>query len=348
MPAEEMMAMAAAPASATTATPKAGRLLRLKDLQVTYDPTGRGSVPLVRDASFEIRTGEIVCLVGESGSGKSVTAKAIMGLIQNERGIDVTGSIEFDGRELVDAPGQEIRALRGRDLAMVFQEPMSSLDPVFTIASQLTEAVERVGVHGGAVRPRMVELLRHVGIHDPDRVLRSYPHQMSGGMCQRVMIAMALAAEPKLLIADEPTTALDVTIQAQILDLIDTLRRDAGMAVLLVTHDMGVAAEVADRVVVMYAGRVVEDGDPRKIFTGAHHPYTVGLLECIPPIAGQRPDVLPAIPGAVPDPRKLPSGCAFHPRCPYALDKCSESDPALVPFGSGRVACWNPRNEEVV
>ena len=303
----------------------------------------QGSVlPLVRDATLQVRTSEIVCLVGESGSGKSVTARTIMGLMQLDPAVEVGGSLTFDGIDptVGDAPFDR---LRGRDMAMVFQEPMSSLDPVFTVGSQLSESIrrrERLSKQAEAARQR--ELLVEVGINDPERVLRSYPHQMSGGMCQRVMIAAALAARPRLLLADEPTTALDVTIQAQILELIDRLRREAEMAVLLVTHDMGVAADIADRVAVMYAGRVVEDADPQSVFEQPAHPYTRGLLACIPPMEGTREPVLPAIPGGVPDPSRLPSGCAFHPRCPEAVDRCSTEDPPLARVAQGRAACWRP------
>lgn len=316
-------------------------LLEVDQVSVTLHRPGASSLPLVREATLDVRPGEIVVLVGESGSGKSVTVRTIMGLMQLDADIEVGGSVRIDGKEV--STDDQFAALRGRDLAMVFQEPMSSLDPVFTVGSQLSEALRRrERLSPSAERDRMRELLRDVGITDPDRVLRSYPHQLSGGMCQRVMIAGALAARPRLLLADEPTTALDVTIQAQILDLIDRLRAETGMAVLLVTHDLGVAAEVADHVAVMYAGRVVETASPQTIFSEAAHPYTQGLLASIPLITGPRPERLHAIQGSVPDPSHLPSGCAFHPRCPRADEGCAAEDPPLIDIGPTKAACWHP------
>ncbi|MGD7732983.1 ABC transporter ATP-binding protein [Propionibacteriaceae bacterium G57] len=321
-------------------------ILSVNDLTVTLD-RGDRDVDLIRGVGFEVRAGEIVTLVGESGSGKSVTSRTIMGLMQLDRNISATGSIIFDGQQLVGHP-EATAKLRGTELAMVFQEPLSSLDPVFPIEDQMREGLRRA--HGRsskqAEKAKMEELLREVGIRDTDRVLNSFPHQLSGGMCQRVMIASALSSAPRLLIADEPTTALDVTIQAQILDLIDRLREENDMSVLLVTHDMGVAADLADRVVVMYAGRVVEDSSPRDIFTAAQHPYTEGLLGCIPPMTGQRLEILPAIPGSVPDPAKLPGGCAFNPRCAFASDRCRTDDPPLLKLGGTHAACWHPRHAE--
>lgn len=317
-------------------------LLELRGMRVDLD-NGQRVLPLVRDASFEIRRGEIVCLVGESGSGKSVTARTIMGLTQLDSRMQVSGTADFDDVDLFSLGPEAMRRMRGRELAIIFQEPMSSLDPVFTIFSQLREALRRrEQVDSATERARILEALTEVGIHDGERVLRSYPHQLSGGMCQRVMIAMALLAKPQLLIADEPTTALDVTIQAQILELIDNLRRTEDMSVLLVTHDMGVAAEVADRVVVMYAGRVVEDASPRAIFAHPRHPYSQGLLECVPPMTGDRPEFLPSISGSVPDPSAIGAGCAFAPRCPRALEKCSTDDPPLTNHDGVAIACHNP------
>ncbi|WP_119696190.1 ABC transporter ATP-binding protein [Microbacterium halotolerans] len=320
----------------------ADRLLRIEDLGVTVQKQA-GPLSLVRDASFEVREGEIVCLVGESGSGKSVTARTIMGLTQLDDAMDVTGRIELAGEELTDLSAERVRRLRGRELTMVFQEPLSSLDPVYSIEFQLREALRRrERLTRRAEHERLVEALAEVGVHDGPRVLGSYPHQLSGGMCQRVMIAMALLARPRLLIADEPTTALDVTVQAQILNLIDRLRREEGMAVLLVTHDLGVAADLADRVVVMYAGQVVEDAAPKDIFARPSHPYTAGLLASIPPLTGERPTRLPAIRGSVPDPSALPTGCAFHPRCAFATERCANEAPPARDVGGSRVACWNP------
>ncbi|TNC22363.1 ABC transporter ATP-binding protein [Amycolatopsis alkalitolerans] len=329
--------------SATEPAPdRAGPLLTLDGVRVTLRGSG---VDLVRDATLDVGAGETVCLVGESGSGKSVTARTILGLTRRDPAFAVQGRITLAGRNLAEAGDGELRRLRGREMAMVFQEPLSALDPVFTVAAQLSEALRREGRSSRrAERARMRELLGEVGISDAGRVLRSYPYQLSGGMCQRVMIAMALACSPKLLIADEPTTALDVTVQAQILDLIDRLRSDTGMSVLLVTHDLGVAAEVADRVAVMYAGRVVEVGEPAQIFGGPRHPYTAGLLACIPPLEGERPGRLPDIPGGVPEPGRLPAGCAFQPRCARALDRCGTEDPPLVTAGPVPTACWNPQD----
>lgn len=318
------------------------RILEVEDLNV--EVTKRSAVTRIIDqAVFEIRAGEIVCLVGESGSGKSVTARAIMGLMQSSADVEVSGRITFDGND-ISKGGDASKPFRGTDIAMVFQEPLSSLDPVFTIESQLRETLRRRFGARSVKQEReiLVELLEKVGIHDGARVLRSYPHQLSGGMCQRVMIAQALSTEPKLLIADEPTTALDVTVQAQILELIDSLRATTGMSVLLVTHDMGVAAQMADRVVVMYAGRVVEDAPPMEIFQTAKHPYTEGLLSCIPPLTEKRQGLLPAIPGSVPDPSDRPSGCAFNPRCDRATDECRANVPPLEKIGDSYAACFHP------
>jgi oligopeptide/dipeptide ABC transporter ATP-binding protein len=319
------------------------QVLAIEGLTVRIGRSGEGPT-LVEEVSLQIARGEIVCLVGESGSGKSVTARTILGLTQQDRGLSVSGAIRFAG-ETLDA--SRLRQLRGRELAMVFQEPMSSLDPLYTVESQLAESLRRR--HGRLPRAerrrRMLQLLADVGIHDGERVLRSYPHELSGGMCQRVMIASAISSEPALLIADEPTTALDVTVQAQILELIDRLRTEHGMAVLLVTHDMGVAAEVADRVVIMYSGHVVEEASPYDAFFDARHPYTDGLLACIPPMSGER-GLLPVIPGMVPDPAHRPSGCPFNPRCARADDRCRTDDPPLAVEGGRRFACWHPRGGE--
>lgn len=317
-------------------------VLSMDRLSVWLSTDVSTSAPLVRDATLDVGKGEIVCLVGESGSGKSVSMLAVMGLIQQQRGISTRGCARLHGTDLLTLDPDELRELRGTRMAMVFQEPMSSLDPVFRIRNQLAEALRRGGRRAGAAeRDRMLELLGQVGISDPAECLRSYPHELSGGMCQRVMIAMALACEPDLLIADEPTTALDVTIQAQILELLDHLRTETGMSVLLITHDMGVAAEIADRVVVMYAGRIVEEGKPAEIFARPLHPYTYGLLASLPQLTGERGDLLPAIPGNVPDPRTLPGGCAFHPRCPRVTDRCRDEDPPLAPVAGRPVACWH-------
>lgn len=316
-------------------------VLAIENLSVRLDRPD-GPVPLVREVTLEIGHGELVALVGESGSGKSVTARAVMGLIQRQRTISVGGSVRLHGEELVDAPVPQVRRLRGRELAMIFQEPMSSLDPVFRIQDQMLEAVRRrERLDRSAEHARLVELLRTVGIADAEGCLRQYPHQLSGGMCQRVMIAMALASRPDVLIADEPTTALDLTIQAQILGLVAQMRQETGAAVLFITHDMGVAAQIADRVAVMYAGRVVEVGTPAELFAHPWHPYTRGLLSCIPSVTGGRTRLLPAQAGSVPDPSTLPTGCAFHPRCPLADDRCGEQDPPLATASGHPVACWH-------
>ncbi len=321
-------------------------VLDVSGLHVRSHRRGRTRADLVRDASFQLRRGELLCLVGESGSGKSVTSLALMGLIQQQAGITAGGSARFGDLDLMACSPEEVRRLRGREIAMIFQDPMSSLDPVFRIEKQLVESLRRrERLSGRAEHDRAVDLLRRVGISDPERCLSQYPHQLSGGMCQRVMIAMALAARPEVLIADEPTTALDVTIQAQILALLTTLREETGTAVLLITHDMGVAAQVADQVAVMYAGRVVEQGTPHALFAQPRHPYTSGLLSCIPSIRGERPVFLPAIAGNVPDPARLPTGCAFHPRCPLAVDRCLTSDPPLETHDGRTTACW--RSDEL-
>jgi oligopeptide/dipeptide ABC transporter ATP-binding protein len=319
------------------------RVLEVSDLTVRFQPPTGPAYALVRDASFSIGAGEVVCLVGESGSGKSVTSQAIMRLIQEQRGITADGSVRFMGQDVLSASDRRIRDIRGRDMAIVFQEPMNSLDPVYPIENQLVEAIRRTGrVPAKIARQRATDLLAKVGINGIDRTLRSYPHQLSGGMCQRVMIAMAVACNPRLLIADEPTTALDVTIQAQILELLAELRQEFGMAMLLVTHDMGVAAQVADRIVVMYAGRVVEQSTTADLFRRPMHPYTAGLLDCIPRIGGTRAETLPAIAGNVPEPRSMPPGCAFHPRCPAATERCATEDPPLAEVAGRPVACWHP------
>ena len=324
------------------------QLLEVRDLRVEWKRPDGERINLVRDATYTIGAGEVTCVVGESGSGKSVTSLAVLGLIQQQSDIEVTGQVLLGDTSLLSLPESDYRGLRGRDIAMVFQEPMSSLDPVFTVESQLREAIRRrEKLPRAQERDRMRELLTTVGINDPARILRQYPHEMSGGMCQRVMIAVALAARPRLLIADEPTTAIDATLQVQVIALLDHLRRSTGMSVLLVTHDMGVAAEVADRVVIMYAGRVVEQGRPAQIFRAPAHPYTAGLLASIPRIDGPRRRLLPSVSGSVPDPARLPTGCAFHPRCRLVQQRCREEDPPLLTTDDDRTAaaCW--RSDEI-
>jgi oligopeptide/dipeptide ABC transporter ATP-binding protein len=289
-------------------------LLEVSNLSVRFD-TERGPVNPVRDVSLSIYPGQTVAVVGESGSGKSVTALSILRLIPEPPGKIVSGKVLLDGRDLLRLSEREMRSIRGKDIAMIFQEPMTSLNPVFTIGDQIAEAVT---LHQHVSTRQAYEIaeqsLRDVGIADPARRLHEYPHQMSGGMRQRVMIAMALACKPKLLIADEPTTALDVTIQAQILELLRKLQRETGMAILLITHDLGVVAENADAVAVMYASRVVEYAKVEDLFDHPQHPYTEGLFRSVPKL-GARASRLDTIPGTVPNPAKFPPGCKFHPRC---------------------------------
>ncbi len=314
-------------------------LLEVRDLVVSFS-TLRGPVRVLDRVGFRVGEGEVVGLVGESGSGKSVTALSIMRLLGDQGTIDA-GEVRFEGRDLVSLPERELRAVRGRRIAMVFQEPMTSLNPVFAVGFQVAEVlVEHLGLAAREARARAVELLRRVGIPAAERRARDYPHQLSGGMRQRVMIAMAMACRPRLLIADEPTTALDVTIQAQILGLMKDLGRESGTAVLLITHDLGVIAGMASRVIVMYAGQVVEEAPVRELFLHPLHPYTRLLLASIPRVSEKRPR-LSAIPGAIPAPTALPGGCRFHPRCPDAVALCREAAPTLESHGPvRRVRCW--------
>jgi oligopeptide/dipeptide ABC transporter ATP-binding protein len=317
------------------------QLLEVEDLSTHFFTSG-GIVKAVDGVSFDVRTGETVAVVGESGSGKSVTALSIMRLIMWPPGRIVAGRVKFAGRDLLSLADDEMRRVRGRDIGMVFQEPMTSLNPVLTIGRQLTEALEHhLAMTPEQARRRAVELLGLVGIAEPQRRLRQYPHHFSGGMRQRVMIAMALACEPKLIIADEPTTALDVTIQAQILELMKDLSRRLGVALIIITHNLGVVARYADRVNVMYAGRIVESGAARDIYYRPRHPYTHALLRSVPRMDRTRTDRLDPIPGQPPDLVHLPSGCAFRPRCRYAVARCAEETPPLEPAGEGQLsACW--------
>ncbi len=319
-------------------------LLEVRDLRTEFR-TEAGLVAAVDGVSLDVAAGETLAVVGESGSGKSVTALSILRLVAPPGRI-VRGAVRFRGRDLLGLPEREMRRVRGREISMIFQEPMTSLNPVHTCGDQVAEVLElHEGLGRAAARARAVALLEQVGIPDPAARARDYPHQLSGGQRQRVMIAMALACRPALLIADEPTTALDVTIQAQILELLDRLRRELGMAVLLITHDLGVVAESADRMAVLYAGQVVEAGDVAAVFTSPRHPYTAGLLASRP-VAGVARERLSAIPGGVPDPLAFPAGCRFHPRCPLAQDRCRREPPALVAEGGGRAArCW--RSDEL-
>ena len=323
-----------------TATP----LLRVRDLR-TYFVTGqgRGTARAVDGVSFDLHPGETLGIVGESGCGKTVTSLSILRLIPEPPGHIRPGSyIEFAGRNLLTLPSRELRAVRGNRIAMIFQEPMTSLNPVLSIGDQVAEAaIVHQHLSRGAGRARAIEMLRQVGIPEPEVRVDHYPHQLSGGMRQRVMIAMALICHPQILIADEPTTALDVTIQAQILELLQQLQQQLGMAVLLITHDLGVVAGSADRVLVMYAGQVVETAPTRALFARPGHPYTEGLLASIPRLDRPR-ERLHSIPGSVPAATAWPPGCRFHPRCPYAWDRCRTEEPPLLDTGTaGQSArCW--------
>jgi peptide/nickel transport system ATP-binding protein/oligopeptide transport system ATP-binding protein len=314
-------------------------LLRIENLRTVFH-TSNGDVAAVDGVDLSVARGRTLGIVGESGCGKSVLSLSVMRLVP-QPGRIAAGSIVFDGRNLLDLSAAEMRAIRGNRIAMIFQEPMTSLNPVFTAGDQIVEAMRAHdrSASAAALRARAIEALARVRIPAPERRFDEYPHQMSGGMRQRVMIAMALACAPDLLIADEPTTALDVTVQAQILDLLRDLQQQTGMAIILITHDLGVVAEMADEVAVMYAGRVVERGPGAALFDDPQHPYTLGLLGSIPKIEEQR-DRLLAIEGAVPPPFALPQGCRFHPRCVFAEPACTMQDPPLRALGPDHgVAC---------
>jgi peptide/nickel transport system ATP-binding protein/oligopeptide transport system ATP-binding protein len=315
-------------------------LLEVRDLTAHFF-TDDGVVRAVDGVSFEVNEGETLAMVGESGSGKTVTALSILRLVPDPPGRIVGGSIRFRGRDLLALTPPEMRAVRGRQISMIFQEPMTSLNPVFTCGDQIAEAIvlhDRVDRR--EARARAIAMLALVGIPLPAQRVDEYPHQLSGGMRQRVMIAMALACRPSLLIADEPTTALDVTIQAQILDLLRRLQHELGMAVLLITHDLGVVAETADRVAVLYAGQVVEYADVDATFKRTLHPYTAGLMASLPRLGAPR-ETLRVIPGNVPDPARFPSGCRFHPRCACAVERCRTHEPRLALQDGGHLArCW--------
>ena len=318
-----------------------GPLLRVEDLHVEF-PTEDGIVHAVDGITYEVQRGRTLGIVGESGSGKTVASLTTLGITRGQ-GARISGRILFEGRDLVALPEGELRAIRGNEIAMVFQDPLSSLHPLYSVGFQLVEAVlAHRDVSKAKARERAIELLGLVGIPDPARRVDDYPHEFSGGMRQRAMIAMALVNDPKLLIADEPTTALDVTVQAQILDLMERLQRELDMAIMLITHDLGVVAEMADDVAVMYAGRIVETASAELLFAGPEHPYTWGLLKSIPTLSAPRDEQLVPIPGAPPSLIHRPSGCHFHPRCPYAQPDHARIDPALqaVPDEPGHhVAC---------
>ncbi len=321
-------------------------LLTVDNLQIRFG-SGPGAVRAVRGLDLTVGAGEVVALVGESGCGKSMSALAVTRLLPPLA--VATGQVTFDGRELLGLPEKEMRSVRGRDIAMVFQEPMTSLNPAFTVGDQVAEALRfHQGMSRADARRRAVELLAQVRIASPEERVRAYPHQLSGGMRQRVMIAMALSCNPRLLILDEPTTALDVTTQAEILDIVRGVRAERGTAVLLITHDLGVVADLADRVVVMYAGVPVERAGTEALFATPAHPYTTGLLGALPRRversgAGSAPPRLTEIPGTVPVIRGEPGCCAFVPRCPRAIDVCRRSEPGLQDVGPAHgAACWNP------
>ncbi len=305
-------------------------LLRVEDLRVQF-PGDDGLVHAVDGIGFEVRSGRTLGIVGESGSGKTVASMTILGLTRRQ-GAQISGRVLFEGKDLVTLSEEQLRAIRGNEIAMIFQDPLSSLHPLYRIGRQLVEAVlTHQDVSKAAARRRAVELLGLVGIPDRSRRMDAFPHEFSGGMRQRVMIAMALVNEPKLLIADEPTTALDVTVQAQILALMERLQRELGMAIVIVTHDLGVVAEMADDLAVMYAGRIVEAAPAAEAFASPEHPYTWGLLRSIPSLGRRRDEDLLAIPGAPPSLISRPSGCHFHPRCPYAEPDHARIDPQLEP-----------------
>lgn len=312
-------------------------LLKVENL-VTAFKTERGAIRAVDDISFTINQGQTVGLVGESGCGKSVTSLSILRLIQSPPGAIESGKIWLKGQDILGFSEAQMRAIRGNSISMIFQEPMTSLNPVFTIGDQIGEVFRiHQKLSKKEAREKAIEMLRLVKIPAPESRVDEYPHQLSGGMRQRIMIAMALACRPQLLIADEPTTALDVTIQAQILDLMAQLQKELNMAILLITHDLGVVAEVCDQVVVMYAGRIVEKGSVRQIFSNPSHPYTVGLLQSIPRL-GQKTEYLPTIEGSVPSLANLPRGCRFQARCPKVQDACRQSEPQLVQVDEGHLS----------
>ncbi|TMH04713.1 MAG: ABC transporter ATP-binding protein [Betaproteobacteria bacterium] len=315
-------------------------LLDVRALKTFFQVEG-GEFPAVDGISFSIDPGRTLGIVGESGCGKSVTALSIMGLVPRPPGRIAGGEILFDGVDLLQLSAAALRELRGNRISMIFQEPMTSLNPVLTVGEQITEGILRHRTMSrDAAKELAIEMLRMVHISSPEERFGDYPHRLSGGMRQRVMVAMALACKPKLLIADEPTTALDVTIQAQILDLMRTLREETGTAIILITHDLGVVAELADDVAVMYAGRIVERATVAALFAEPQHPYTVGLLGSIPRLDIEQ-DRLAAIEGQVPNPLAPVTGCRFHPRCPFVIERCRHDDPPLIDLGNGHEsACW--------
>ena len=319
-------------------------LLKVENLQVEFK-TRRGQALVLNGVDFELNAGETLCVVGESGCGKSMTALALLGLIPMPPGRVKDGRILFQGEDLLKATPQRIREVRGNRISMIFQEPMTSLNPVFTVGDQIAESLRlHRGLDKQVARQSAIEMLKQVGIPAPERRIDEYPHQLSGGMRQRVMIAIALACQPDILIADEPTTALDVTVQAQIFDLLRALQRDKGTAIVLITHDMGAVAEMADRVIVMYAGRVIEQGTTAEVIADPQHPYTRGLIACLPELGSSQLDErveLQEIAGVVPSIWELGSGCAFRERCPHAHARCADVPPLFSAHGGRHAAaCW--------
>jgi oligopeptide transport system ATP-binding protein len=316
-------------------------ILQVKDLEISFNTYG-GEVQAVRSVSFDLRRGETLAIVGESGSGKSVTAKSIMRLLPEANSIIKGGEAVFEGQNLLSLSEKQMQGIRGSKIAMVFQDPMTSLDPTMRVGRQITESLKKhLGMSGSRANERAVELLEMVGIPNTEDRVRQYPHQFSGGMRQRVVIAIALACDPQILIADEPSTALDVTIQAQILELLRDLQERLGMSVILITHDLGVVAQTAHRVAVMYGGKIVETGTVREIFYNPQMPYTWGLLSSIPLLTADRSQDLIPIPGSPPDMLDPPTGCPFTPRCPYAMQICAEEMPDYTTFSAEhRAACW--------
>ncbi len=328
--------------SASRRAATAGPLLAVRDLRVVFGRKGQRQTVAVDEVSFDIHGGEHLGLVGESGSGKSVTSLAIMGLLPSS-GVSVSGEVLFEGENLLQAKERRLREVRGRDIAMVFQDPMTSLNPVLTIGTQITEVIlGHRDVDKGRANGLAVELLERVSMPDPGRRMKEYPHQLSGGMRQRVLIAIALANEPRLLIADEPTTALDVTIQAQILEILKAVVADTGTALIMITHDLGVVAGLCDSVHVMYQGRVVESAPRRPLFADPRHPYTGGLLASVPRLDSPRGQPLTPIPGSPTDVLPWTSGCAFTPRCGNRINQCSEETPRLEPDHHRSLRCFNP------
>jgi peptide/nickel transport system ATP-binding protein len=313
-------------------------LLDVRNLRIEF-PTRRGTLVAVDDLSFEIAPGEVLGVVGESGAGKSLTGMAIIGLL-DAPGRIAAGEVRLDGERIDNLPAQALRRIRGKRIGAIFQDPLTSLNPLFTVGEQLVETIRtHLGMDARSARDRAIELLAEVGIPAPEARIDSYPHHFSGGMRQRVVIALALCARPQLIVADEPTTALDVSIQAQIIELLKRMARDNGAAIMLITHDMGVIAETANRVAVMYAGRLVEIGPVKEVIHAPSHPYTGGLMSSIPRLGDAR-ESLAQIDGAMPRLTAIPPGCAFNPRCLRRLDRCLVERPCLMPAGANKVACW--------